>query len=124
MTSKSSSSRSSSKRSGNPRNARNGSLGTSAFIIGIINFFLFILGVTILYLLPEEDTVYDVIPLIIFCLFFLGVVVAIILAIFSFVRKEPSRVLAVIAGVGSLVLGILLFMLFILGLLAYALGLA
>ena len=35
-----------------------------------------------------------------------------------------ARVLAVIAGVGSLVLGILLFMLFILGILAYALGLA
>ena len=122
-------SRSTSKRSRSNRGSRNaapkkGTLGISAFILGIINFFLFLLGLTLIYLLPEEDTVYDVIPLILFCLFVLGIVVAIILAIFSFVRKEPSKVLAVIGAAGSLVLGILLFLFFVLGILVYVLGLA
>ena len=103
---------------------KRGSFGSSAFIIGVINFVLFILGTTILFILPEEETIYDLIPFVIFCLFIVGIVASVILTIVSFMKKEPSRVLAIIAAVVSLVLGILLFLLFVLGLIAYILGIA
>ena len=90
-------------------------LGTASFIVFVVNFFLLMTILIVTYVLPEEETIYDIIPILAFLLLIVGVVISVILGIFSVQRKETSRVLGVLGAVLSVMLIIFLVLFIILG---------